>query len=189
MTSVAVPPQMSGRVESVSSDGGHRFSKVVRPEIELIAGVGVAGDAHAGGTVKHRSRVRRDPTTPNARQVHLVHAELFDELIGAGRVVEAGDIGENVLTRGLPLLDLPVGSRLALGASAVVELTGLRNPCYQLDAFQSGLQKAVLDRADDGTLVRKAGVMAVVLTGGTVRPGDAIEVTFPAAPHAALAPV
>ncbi|HSK22080.1 MAG TPA: GNAT family N-acetyltransferase [Egicoccus sp.] len=185
----AFGPPLHGRVEAVSSDDDHRFSKVVRAEIELLTGVGVAGDAHAGTTVRHRSRVRRDATLPNLRQVHLVHAELFDELVAAGHVVTAGDIGENVLTRGLPLLDLPVGTRLGLGEQAVVELTGLRNPCHQLDQFQPGLQKAVLDRADDGTLVRKAGVMAVVVAGGVVRAGDAIEVTLPAAPHTALLPV
>ncbi|MBS3940232.1 MAG: GNAT family N-acetyltransferase [Actinobacteria bacterium] len=139
--------------------------------------------------VRHRSRVRRDATRANLRQVHLVHAELFDELAGAGHSVGPGDIGENVLTRGLPLLDLPVGTRLTLGASAVVELTGLRNPCYQLDVFQPGLKRAVLGRAEDGSLVRKTGVMAIVARGGVVRAGDPIEVTLPPAPHVALEPV
>lgn len=185
----AFGPPLSGRIESVASDAVHRFSKVVRPEIELLAGVGVAGDAHSGAAVRHRSRVRRDATQANLRQVHLVHAELFDELAGAGHLVGPGDIGENVLTRGLPLLDLPVGTRLTLGTSAVVELTGLRNPCYQLDVFQPGLKQAVLGRAEDGSLVRKTGVMAVVTRGGVVRAGDPIEVTLPAAPHVALGPV
>lgn len=182
-------PPATARVESVGCDDGHRFSKPVRAEIELVAGLGVAGDVHAGATVRHRSRVRRDATQPNLRQVHLVHAELFDELAAAGHQVRAGDIGENVLTRGVPLLDLPVGTRLALGEAAVVELTGLRNPCYQLDEFQPGLQKAVLDRAADGALIRKAGVMAVVVSSGIVRPGDTITVTLPSTPHVALTPV
>lgn len=185
----AIPPRLQGRVVAVCSDDAHRFSKVVREHVELVAGVGVAGDAHAGATVRHRSRVRRDATQPNLRQVHLVHAELFDELADAGHTVGPGDIGENVLTRGLPLLDLPVGTRLSLGASAVVELTGLRNPCRQLDAFQPGLQRAVLDRADDGSLVRKAGVMAVVVAGGTVAAGDEVQATLPPSPHRPLEPV
>ena len=185
----AFGPPLHGEVVAVASDGTHRFSKVVRQQIDLLAGVGVAGDAHAGATVRHRSRARRDATQPNLRQVHLVHAELFDELADAGHPIRAGDIGENVLTRGLPLLDLPVGTRLALGGSAVVELTGLRNPCWQLDAFQAGLQRAVLDRAEDGALVRKTGVMAIAVTGGTVRAGDAITVTLPPHPHLPLAPV
>lgn len=166
-------------VVSVAASAAHRFSKAVAPEIELLAGLGVAGDAHQGTTVKHRSRVARDPTQPNLRQVHLLHAELLDELATAGFAVAPGDVGENVLTRGLDLLGLPRGAVLQLGDEAVVLVTGLRNPCLQLDRFQPGLMAATLDRDAQGGLVRKAGVMAVVLMGGTVRPGDAIGVTLP----------
>jgi MOSC domain-containing protein YiiM len=173
----------------VSRDGQHAFSKVVADEITLLAGLGVEGDAHAGVTVQHRSRVRRDPTQPNLRQVHLVHAELLDGLVACGFRVRPGSIGENITTRGVALLDLPVGTRLRLGADAVVELTGLRNPCVQLDGYQDGLMRAVLDRDADGGLVRLAGVMAVVLTSGVVRPGDLVEVVLPARPHTALEPV
>ena len=176
-------------VVSVAFSDSHSFSKPRVAAIELIAGVGVRGDAHAGGTVKHRSRVRKDPTAPNLRQVHLLHRELFDELAAQGFAVGPGDIGENVVTVGVDLLGLPVGTRLHLGDEAVVELTGLRNPCAQLDDFQPGLMAAVLDRAEDGSLLRKSGVMSVVVTGGTVRPGDAIRVVLPAEPHRALAPV
>ena len=168
---------------------GHRFSKPPVPFIELVAGVGVTGDAHAGTTVQHRSRVRRDPTAPNLRQVHLVAAELHDELREQGFRVAPGDIGENVTPRGVALLALPTGTRLRLGPAAVVEVTGLRNPCTQLDGFQPGLMRAVLDRADDGGLIRKAGVMGVVVTGGAVRAGDAVSVELPAAPHRPLEPV
>ena len=142
---------MRGVIAAVSRSGSHTFSKPVEPAIRLVAGLGVDGDAHAGGTVKHRSRVARDPTQPNLRQVHLVHAELHDELAAAGYAVGPGDIGENVTTRGLDLLALPTGTLLRLGADAVVEVTGLRNPCIQLDAFQDRADGAVLDRAPDGT--------------------------------------
>ena len=173
---------------AVSASAVHRFSKDVLPEITLLAGLGVAEDAHQGVTVKHRSRVARDSTQPNLRQVHLVHAELLDELVENGFSVAAGHIGENVLTRGLDLLGLPRGARLLLGAEAVIEVTGLRNPCAQLDRFQPGLMEATLDWTVDGRLVRKAGIMAVVVQGGTLRAGDAITVELPAV-HEALKPV
>jgi MOSC domain-containing protein YiiM len=180
---------MGGVVAAVSRSGSHTFSKPAAPMIRLVAGLGVEGDAHAGTTVKHRSRVRRDPSQPNLRQVHLVHAELHDELAAAGFTVRPGDIGENVTTRGLDLLALPTGTRLRLGPVAMVEVTGLRNPCTQLDAFQDGLMAAVLGRAEDGSVVRKAGVMAIVIAGGEVRPGDPVEVLLPEEPHVPLIPV
>ena len=173
---------------SVSASPGHGFSKAPCTAIELIEGLGVAGDAHHGATVRHRSRVARDPTQPNLRQVHLLHAELLDELAARGFALAPGDIGENVLMRGLDLLALGRGTRLRLGGMAVVAVTGLRNPCAQLDRFQPGLMAATLDRAADGRLVRKAGVMAVVLRGGSVRPGDAVGVDPPPVHHA-LEPV
>ena len=147
--------------------------------IQLVAGHGVEGDAHAGATVQHRSRKRWRPDLPNLRQVHLLHAELLDDLRGRGYDVAPGDVGENVLTRGLDLLALPTGAQLHLGADAVVQVTGLRNPCVQLDRFADGLMEAVLRREPDGTLVRLAGVMGVVLVGGEVRPGDAVQVELP----------
>jgi hypothetical protein len=176
-------------VAAVARDGAHRFSKTLGPRIRLLAGLGVEGDAHCGVTVKHRSRVRRDSTQPNLRQVHLIHAELIDELQAAGFAVEAGAMGENITTRGVALLDLPVGARLRIGPQAVVEVTGLRNPCFQLDNYQAGLTQAVLEKGPDGEPVRKAGVMAIVLTGGDVAPGDRIVAEMPAKPHRSLAPV
>jgi MOSC domain-containing protein YiiM len=180
---------MNGAVIAVSIDARHRFSKSNVLSIELVAGLGVAGDAHAGATVKHRSRVARDPTAPNLRQVHLIHAELFDELREAGFDVAAGDLGENVTTRGMNLLALPKGTRLLIGEKAIIEVTGLRNPCIQLDQFRSGLMKAVLDRDATGNLIRKAGIMGVVVEGGEVRPGDAIVADLPLDPHLPLQPV
>jgi MOSC domain-containing protein YiiM len=176
-------------VESVSRSKSHGFSK--RPEllIRLVAGHGVEGDAHFGTTVKHLSRVRQNPAQPNLRQVHLIHAELFEELRARGFSVGAGEIGENITTRGLDILGLPRGTRLHIGAEAVVEITGLRNPCVQIDRFQSGLMSAVLDRDDKGALVRKSGVMGIVVAGGDVTPGDVIRVELPPEPHVALAPV
>lgn len=173
-------------VVAVSVSPVHGFSKSVVNQIHLLAGLGVEGDAHCGVTVKHRSRVARDPSQPNLRQVHLVHGELFDELAAQGFIVVPGQIGENITTLGLNLLGLPVGTELRMGATAVVRLTGLRNPCAQLDAHQPGLTAAVLGRAPDGALIRKAGVMGVVVAGGCVRAGDAIGITLPAWPHRAL---
>jgi MOSC domain-containing protein YiiM len=176
-------------VVAVSSRVGHHFSKTPNLSIRLLKGLGVAGDAHMGETVKHRSRVRKDPTQPNLRQVHLMHTELFDELRSKGFVIQPADLGENVTTSGIDLLALPPGTRLHLGSSAVVEITGLRNPCIQIDNFQKGLMAATLDRDADGNLVRKAGVMGVVLADGDVRPGDAIRVELPDLPHRPLQPV
>jgi MOSC domain-containing protein YiiM len=173
---------MTGRVISVAADDGHRFSKRVAPAIRLLAGLGVEGDAHCGVTVRHRSRVAADPTAPNLRQLHLMQSELFDELRPRGFDLAPGDLGENILTRGLDLLALPRGARLAIGATAIVELTGLRNPCAQIENFRKGLLAAVLDRATDGTLVRKAGVLGIVIEGGDIVPGDAITVTLPDEP-------
>jgi MOSC domain-containing protein YiiM len=176
-------------VIAVSTKAAHGVDKSNRPAIRLIAGEGVEGDAHRGATVKHRSRVAKDPTQPNLRQVHLIGVELLDELRERGFDVAPGRMGENVTTSGVDLLGLPSGTRLRLGADAVVELTGLRNPCVQLEGLQPGLQRAVLDRADDGSLVRRAGVMAIVVAGGEVRPGDDVAVELPAEPHRPLAPV
>lgn len=176
-------------VTAVSRRRGHHFSKDVRPSIRLLAGLGVEGDGHAGTTVQHRSRVRRDPSQPNLRQVHLIGAELHDELAQLGFDVGAGQLGENVTTRGLDLLALPTGTRLHVGSGAVVEITGLRNPCAQIDAFRPGALKVVLRRDEGGDVVRRAGVMAVVLVGGEVRPGDPVRVELPPEPHTPLAPV
>jgi MOSC domain-containing protein YiiM len=176
-------------VEAVSASATHSLAKAARLSVQLVAGLGVEGDAHAGVTVRHRSRVRRDPTSPNLRQVHLVHVELLEQLAAAGFPVHPGRIGENVTTRGIDLLGLPTGTRLHLGDEAVVEVTGLRNPCTQLDGIAPGLMAAVLDRDAQGRLVRKAGVMGVVRRGGEVRPGDPIAVALPPGPTRPLEPV
>ncbi len=178
-----------GIVAAVSSSATHAFGKATRASITLVAGEGVEGDAHRGVTVKHRSRVRRDPTQPNLRQVHLLHGELHDELRSAGFAVTPGQLGENVTTRGVDLLGLPTGARLHLGGDVVVEVTGLRNPCVQLDRFQPGLMAATLERRPEGELVRKAGVMAVVVAGGEIRPGDVIRIELPPEPRRPLEPV
>ncbi|MEU8835810.1 MOSC domain-containing protein [Streptomyces sp900116325] len=177
---------MSGTVTVVSSNGTYSFTKPNRDSVTLLAGLGVEGDVHAGVTVKHRSRVAQDPTQPNLRQVHLIHEELFEELREAGFEVAPGDLGENVTTRGIDLLGLPVGTLLHLGDEAVVEVTGLRNPCLQIDNFQGGLLKQVVGRDAAGDIVRKAGIMGVVASGGRVRPGDTVKVELPAEPHRRL---
>ncbi|HUZ65479.1 MAG TPA: MOSC domain-containing protein [Acetobacteraceae bacterium] len=180
---------MNGIVTAVSRSATHTFSKATQGSIRLLPGLGVEDDAHMGETVKHRSRVARDPTQPNLRQIHLVHDELLDELRTAGFRVSVGQIGENITTRGIDLLGLPTGTRLHLGDRAAVEVTGLRNPCAQLDDFQPGLMAAVLGRDEHGRLIRKAGVMGIVLIGGLVRPGDPIRVELPPEPRRSLVPV
>ncbi len=175
-----------GVVLAVSCDAIHRFSKQKQESIRLLEGLGVEGDAHLGKTVQHRSRVAIDPTQPNLRQVHLIHAELFGELQSMGFQVSAGQMGENITTRGINLLALPTGTRLHIGDLAVVEVTGLRNPCNQINQFQSGLLTAVLGRDEHGKLIRKAGIMGIVLAGGEVRPNDSVCVELPPAPHQPL---
>ena len=174
---------MTERVVSVHVSPTHTFSKRGKDEITLLEGLGVEGDAHCGVTVKHRSRVAADPSQPNLRQVHLMHSELFATVRDAGFAVSPGDLGENITTEGIDLLALPVGTRLRIG-SAVVAITGLRNPCQQINDFQSGLLKQVL-RTDSATgdIVRLAGIMGTVARGGVVRPGDSIRVRLPPIPH------
>jgi MOSC domain-containing protein YiiM len=177
---------MPATIVAVSRSPGHTFSKPNEGGIRLLAGLGVEGDAHMGVTVKHRSRVAKDPTAPNLRQVHLIHAELHDGLEAAGFRLAPGVMGENVTTRGVDLLGLPTGARLRLGAAAIVEITGLRNPCAQLNKIQPGLMAATLDRDADGNLIRKAGIMGIVLAAGEIRPGDPIEIELPREPHRKL---
>ncbi len=180
---------MTATVEAVNLSPTHTMAKPSQLSIRLLAGLGVEGDAHSGETVKHRSRVARDPSQPNLRQVHLIHAELHDELRDGGFELVSGQMGENITTRGIDLLGLPTGARLHIGDEAVVEITGLRSPCVQLDGLQSGLMKACLDTAEDGSLIRKAGVMGIVLSGGEVRPGDPISVDLPDGEPKPLQPV
>ena len=180
---------MTARVTAVHLSPMHGFSKGRVHAITLLEGLGVEGDAHCGRTVQHRSRVARDPTQPNLRQVHLLHVELFAELAAHGHVVHPGEMGENITTEGVDLLELSTGTELKLGASARVRITGLRNPCVQIDRFQAGLMADVLARTADGELVRKAGVMAVVLRGGVVTAQDRIQVMPSAGPHVPLRPV
>ncbi|HTL83777.1 MAG TPA: MOSC domain-containing protein [Acidimicrobiia bacterium] len=176
-------------VEAVSVNPEHTFSKAPQGRITLIAGLGVDGDAHAGTTVKHRSRVARDPSQPNLRQVHLIAGELHDELRALGVDVDAGQMGENITTRGLDLLGLPTGTRMYLGPDAVIEVTGLRNPCGQLNQLHTGLKDLLSPVDAAGNVDRRAGVMAIVLDGGVVEPGDSIRVELPAEPHTPLEPV
>lgn len=180
---------MSGTVVAVSSNGGYSFSKPNRDSVRLLTGLGVEGDVHAGTTVKHRSRMAKDPTRPNLRQVHLIHEELFAEVGADGFEVAPGELGENITTRGIDLLALPVGTLLHIGDDVVLTVTGLRNPCLQIDNFQDGLLKRVVGRDDAGNVVRKAGIMSVVKEGGEVRPGDPVKVELPGGPHQALGPV
>jgi MOSC domain-containing protein YiiM len=177
---------MHGIVEAVHRSESHTLKKYEQQSIRLLTGLGVEGDAHMGVTVKHRSRVAVEPNQPNLRQIHLIHAELHDELCVKGFTVRAGEMGENITTRGIELLSLPVGTRLNIGAKAVIEITGLRNPCTQLNSIQEGLMAAVLDKDSQGNLIRKAGVMGVVLVGGEVQPSDLIRVKLPPKPYRAL---
>lgn len=181
---------MIGRVIAVARDDRHRFAKATCDAIHLVAGLGVAGDAHAGATVQHRSRLEKAPLAPNLRQVHLIHAELLDELSAIGFQVAPSLLGENITTRGIELLGLPRGTRLRLGNEAAIEITGLRNPCRQIDDnIGHGAMEATLGRAADGSLIRKAGVMAIVIESGEVRPGDAIAIARMPEQPVSLAPV
>ncbi|MDD3444624.1 MAG: MOSC domain-containing protein [Zavarzinia sp.] len=176
-------------VIAVATSVVHGFRKQVQARIRLMAGFGVVGDAHAGVNVQHRSRVARDRNQPNLRQVHLIHGELHDELRARGFDVGPADMGENITTRGIALLDLATGTRLRFPSGALIEITGLRNPCAQLDAFRPGLTQAVLGRDAEGNLIRKAGVMAIVLADGDVSPGDRPVLQPPPVPHSPLRPV
>lgn len=177
---------MTARVESLHLSSAHDFSKSSATQLELVAGVGVVGDAHAGAQVQHRSRVAADPTQPNLRQVHLIHGELFADLETKGHRVQPGDLGENVTTTGVDLLALPVGASLSIGADVVVSVTGLRNPCGQIEAFQTGLLSQVRQTNAQGEVVKLSGIMGVVVRGGTIRVGDGIEVGLPGGPRHAL---
>lgn len=177
------------RVHAVHRSATHSFSKPAASQIQLVAGMGVEGDAHSGATVKHRSRVARDPAAPNLRQVHLLQNELLIELEQRGFNVHPGAIGENITTSGLDLLALATDTELHIGPEAIVRVTGLRNPCTLLDTFETGLMRAVLDHRADGELVRRAGVMGVVVRSGRVKPGDTIVVRSPAYDHVPLRPV
>ncbi|HEX3930469.1 MAG TPA: MOSC domain-containing protein [Nocardioides sp.] len=179
----------AGLVAAVHRDDAHRFGKQTVECIRLLPGIGVEGDAHAGTTVQHRSRVRRDPHQPNLRQVHLLGTGLLERVNALGYDVALGALGENVTTDGIDLLALPRGACLRLGDHAVVEVTGLRNPCAQIDAFRRGLLKEVLRTTDDGRVERLAGVMGIVLVGGVVRPGDPVLVELPEGEHRLLEPV
>lgn len=173
----------NAKILTVAKSSSHTFHKPVIDQITLLTGLGVEGDAHMGITVKHRSRVAADPTQPNLRQIHLIQSELFHELLEKGFTVKAGDMGENVTTHGIDLLGLPRGTLLHIGDDAIVEVTGLRNPCAQIDKFQQGLLKAVLDRDADGGLVRKAGIMGIIIKGGVVKPDDEVRAVLPPEPH------
>jgi len=178
-----------GIVTAVSRSAAHTLNKLNQDSIRLLKGLGVEGDAHAGETVKHRSRVAKDPNQPNLRQVHLIHAELHEELSAAGFNLLPGQMGENITTSNIDLLGLATGTRLRIGDIAIVEVTGLRNPCAQLEEIQAGLMKATLGRDEAGNLVRKAGVMSIVIADGMVRPGDFITVDLPSTPYQPLQPV
>ena len=178
---------MNPIVIAVSRSAQHTFSKPNQAVIDLIKGFGVEGDAHAGKKVKHRYLVEKDPKKPNLRQVHLIQAELLDELNAKGFSVDPGQLGENITTRGVDLLALPTGTKLQIDPEAVIELTALRNPCYQIDDFQKGMLKAVLDKDAEGNVIRKAGVMGIVLAGGKVQPNSAIQIELPPEPHHPLA--
>jgi MOSC domain-containing protein YiiM len=185
-------------VTAVCRNRGHEFRKPLQESITLLTGLGVEGDAHMGVTVKHRSRVARDPTQPNLRQVHLIQSELFDELAAAGYTVQPGELGENITTRGIDLFGLPTGALLHIGlvlspgvpdvpaGQAVVEVTGLRNPCIQIDDYQQGLVRYVAHRDNAGNIVHKAGIMGIVRAGGAVRPADQIRAVLPEPPHRPL---
>jgi len=175
-----------GIVISVSKSKSHTFSKYESDKIMLLKGLGVEGDAHMGEKVKHRSRVAKDPTQPNLRQVHLIHSELFDELKQKGFKLNPGQMGENITTQEIDLLALPKDTILTIGKNAKVKITGLRNPCKQINSIKTGLMHAVLDKDKKGNLIRKAGIMGIVIAGGEVKVEDKITIELPTKPHLKL---
>ena len=177
---------MTATVIAVAFESGHNFSKIPKPAITLVAGFGVQGDAHSGKTVQHLSDKRKNPHAPNLRQVHLMHAELFDELAAQGIAVAPAQMGENIVTRGVDLLGLPRGTRLTIGEAAIIEITGLRSPCRKLNTIHPDLLKAVVEKRPDGSVNKKSGVMGIVITGGDIRAGDAITIDLPDGDHVPL---
>ncbi|BDS12158.1 MOSC domain-containing protein [Aureispira anguillae] len=177
---------MLGKVVALSKRASHQISKINHTQLKLLEGIGVEGDVHAGKTVKHRSRVAIDPNQPNLRQVHLIHSELFEELLSKGFQISAGQMGENITTQGIKLLELPKDTLLYIGEQAIVKITGLRNPCHQLNGLQEGLLKAVLDKDEQGNLIRKAGIMGIVLRGGSIALDDVIRIELPPLPFLPL---
>ena len=177
---------MIGHVIALHRSAVHNFSKQPETSLNLLQGLGIEGDAHMGATVKHRSRVAANPNQPNLRQVHLLHAEMIDEIRGKGFDIKSGDVGENITTHGIDLINLPRHTRLHIGSSVILSVTGLRNPCAQLDNFQSGLTQAFLGKTADGKLIRKAGIMAIVLESGAIHQGDEIRLELPSPPHLML---
>ena len=178
-------PDLIGAVAAVHRSDEHTFSKATCESIELVAGLGVNGDAHQGAKVKHRSRVAANPDQPNLRQIHLVMSELLDEVNSAGHNVVAGQLGESITTTGIDLISLPVGSMLRIGDTALVALTGLRNPCPQIKSVGDGLMKMMfIDDQDnpEGPKIGRTGVMGVVIAGGIVAADDGIKIRFPAGP-------
>jgi len=172
--------RLPGTVLSVSRDDKHRFSKPTVSSIRLVAGIGVEGDSHAGATVQHRYEMKRNPSAPNLCQVHFMAAELFDDLVPTGYTVAPGELGENVTTEGINLMSLPLGTRLHLGAQAVVSITGMRSPCSLINGYQNGLMKQLIKTDAAGTVQRRGGIMGIVVTGGVVNPGDRVRVELPA---------
>ncbi len=180
------PNQAKASVLAVARDAGHNFSKPVCDSINVVTGLGVEGDAHYGKLIQHLYRIKKEPNDPNLRQIHLIHRELHEELRAKGFDIAPGDMGENVTTQGIDLLGLPRGTVLKFGEEAAVEITGLRNPCYQLNDFREGLMKACLDKAEDGSVIFKSGIMGIILKDGTIKPGDQIRVELPDGPHTPL---
>jgi len=176
----------NSKVHALSISEQHTFSKNLVNEVVVIAGIGIKGDAHAGVTVKHRSRVAKDPTQPNLRQIHLIHLELLSDLKTKGYIVKPGDLGENITTTGISLLDLPKDTILTIGENVEIQITGLRNPCHQIDKFQKGLLKEVVGKNDAGEIVRMAGIMGIVLKGGIIKVNDTIQIAYPDLPYQKL---
>jgi len=174
-----------GTVLEVSCSAKHEFSKQRTSAIRIAAGHGVVGDAHAGELIQHRSRMEIDPDQPNLRQVHLMPVELLEELDRKGFEVDPGDLGENITTRGIDLVSLGRDTILRIGGETVLCVTGLRNPCVQIEKFAPGLLNELAVKSD-GKVRRKAGIMCVALSGGTVRPGDEVSVYHPEGPYIPL---
>ena len=170
-----------GIVAGVFVSGGHTFSKSERYSVTLLQGLGIEGDAHCGSTVQHLSDRKKNSTRSNLRQLHLIQSELIEELNATGFDVRPGDLGENITTGQIDLPALPQGTLLRIGDTAVVEITGLRTPCFKIERFRKGLRSAVTEHRHGGPATLKGALMAIVVAGGVVNRDDRIGVIIPPA--------
>jgi len=161
--------ELVGHVISVCKNSEPGLPKLRTDQIFLIADFGVKGDYHAGKFIRHRWLAKKDPTRLNNRQVLLIDDSILADIGKEGISPKPGELGENITLEGIKLMRQPIGTKFQIG-DAVVELTEIRRPCYQLNAIHPNLQNTVMpDKEDESTW--NAGMLATVIKGGTVQSG------------------